>query len=393
MLIRKHIFILAVSTLFLVACSTSDMIHIATSKDPSQALSNLGQYKAQRYSQNPISLVQDIKLARRNYNQLLALLRGEVGKTWGDREIITPSNKRYVKYTQNYKSRAIVQFDKGRIRVETLDQKNSRQSLKNAIVTTLLTPDDPRAVDLYSDKQVKLSGRPYLYRLVEDQRGRPIDGPQRAESYAAFLLKKHYRSRTVKSAQGDKTAHYVDIRMVSDYQNRQAKRYEPLVASYAKRYGVSKSLVFAVIKTESAFNPYAVSAAPAYGLMQIVPTTAGRDAYRFVKGQAKTPSKDYLFNSRNNIELGTAYIHIIDNKYLGQIANPLTREYCTISAYNGGAGNVLNMFSKNRSKSLDIINRLKPSEVYRKLRDEHPRHETRRYLVKVLDARRQFINI
>jgi hypothetical protein len=31
--------------------------------------------------------------------------------------------------------------------------------------------------------------------------------------------------------------------------------------------------------------------------------------------------------------------------------------------------------------------------VYRKLRDEYPRGETRRYLVKVLDARRDFVNI
>ncbi|MCW8887662.1 MAG: lytic murein transglycosylase, partial [Gammaproteobacteria bacterium] len=82
-----------------------------------------------------------------------------------------------------------------------------------------------------------------------------------------------------------------------------------------------------------------------------------------------------------------------DSRYLAKIKDPVKREYATISAYNGGAGNVFKTFSKDRSRAADIINQLSAAEVYRKLRDEHPRDETRRYLTKVLDARRQFINI
>lgn len=66
------------------------------------------------------------------------------------REVKVPEQKKYVKYTQNYMSRTVVDFDNGTIVVETLDDKILKESLTNAIVTTLLTPDDPRSVDLFS---------------------------------------------------------------------------------------------------------------------------------------------------------------------------------------------------------------------------------------------------
>jgi membrane-bound lytic murein transglycosylase C len=390
---RRALALLAALPLTLAACSTRQAIDIAMSGDPEHAITHLAAYKAQRYKQNPLELVRDIRDARRQFNKLVSLLKGEVSKKWGSDEVLTPSNKRYVKYTQNYKSRAIVEFDAGRVTVETLDQRAPGRSLRNAIVTTLLTPDDPRAVDLYSARTVKLSGRPYLYGLVEDRHGHAIDSPARAEAFADELLKQPAQVRQVRTAQGKKTVRYVRIPMVNDYENRQAKRYAPLVDRYARRYSVSKSLVFAVIKTESSFNPFAVSTAPAYGLMQLVPATGGRDAYRRIKGYDHTPSKEYLFIADNNIQLGTAYLGIIDHDYLGAIHNPVSREYCTIAAYNGGAGNVLRVFSPDRDKAVQVINRLSPAQVYRRLREQHPRAETRRYLVKVLDARREFVNI
>jgi membrane-bound lytic murein transglycosylase C len=369
------------------------MVRIATSGNPSTAAANLAKSRAQSYQENPLRLVQDLQQAQRDYQKLVDFLSGKAGAQWGNKEVVTPSNKRYVKYTQNYMSRAIVQFDRGLVTVETLDPAKPEQSLKNAIVTTLLTPEDPRAVDLYSDKSIALSGRPYLHGLVVDERGRTIDTPALAEGYADHLLRTAPQTRMVDTENGNKQVHYVQLTMVRDYENRQAQRYAASVDRHAKQFGVSKSLIYAVIKTESAFNPFAVSSAPAYGLMQLVPETGGRDAYQKVKGYAHTPSKDYLFNPDNNIELGAAYLNILDQRYLARIEHPLTREYCTIAAYNGGAGNVFNMFSRDRAKALDMINALPPSEIYRRLRDEHPRDETRRYLVKVLEARREFVNI
>lgn len=372
------------------ACSTSQLINIASSKNPRAYAKNYAENRVKSYKYNPAALAQDIKRVRRQYNALLKVLRGEVEKEWGKGDTLTPSNKRYVKYTHNYKSRTIINFESGLIQVETLDVQAPQKNLQNAIVTTLLTPNDPRSVDLYSAKQVKLTGEPYLYGLVKDQQGQPITSPQQAEQFAAYLI--HHQSQTGKTQQ-QKTKHFVNFHMVRNHSHIQAQRIKPLVDKYAQQFRVSKSLVYAVIKTESAFNPYAVSSSPAYGLMQIVPTTAGRDTFRKIKGYDHIPSKEYLFNSANNIELGTAYLNILDHQYLGAIQHPITREYCTISAYNGGAGNVLRMFSKNRDKAINIINSLTPAKMYQKLRHEHPRDETRRYLRKVLNARKEFISI
>lgn len=381
----------AVFALMLPACSTYDAVRIATSRDPGQTLSRLADARVRSWQTNPLRLVHDVERARRDMERLVAFLSGEVGRRWGRDEVLTPSETRYVKYTHNYLSRAIVQFDTGLITVETLDAANPTHSLRNAIVTTLLTPDDPRAVDLYSDRTIALSGRPYLQGLVEDQRGRAIGTPAQAEDYADHLLRSARQRRTIHTEQGVRTVHFVQLRMVNDHENRQARRYAPLVAQYAGRYGVSRSLVYAVIKTESNFNPFAVSSAPAYGLMQLVPHSGGRDAFQHVKGYDHIPSREYLFQPANNIELGTAYLSLLDREYLGAIADPVKREYCTIAAYNGGAGSVLDLFAGERERAVAVINRLPPHEVYRKLRDQHPRDETRRYLVKVLEARRRFV--
>lgn len=374
----------------LTSCSTSQVINIATSKDPKQYLSNYAENRVKSYKYNPVALANDIKRIRKQYLELIKLLRGEVEQQWGASDTVIPSNKRYVKYTQNYKSRAIINFETGGIQVETLTDKEVNKNLRNAVVTTLLTPEDPRSVDLYTDKQVRLSGKPYLYGLVKDHQNRTIQSPEQAERYASYLVDKHLQRAQTRQ---NKTKHYVSFNMVSDFSNIQARRIKPLVDKYSRQYYVSQSLIYAVIKTESAFNPYAVSSSPAYGLMQIVPTTAGRDTFRKVKGYDHIPSKEYLFNPENNIELGTAYLNILEHQYLGAIQHPVTREYCTISAYNGGAGNVLRIFSQNRTKAVNIINSLSPSRIYQKLRNEHPRDETRRYLHKVLNARKEFVSI
>ena len=374
----------------LLSCSTSQIINIATSKDPKHYLSNYAENRVKSYKYNPVALANDITRIRQQYNKLLSFLRGEVEQQWGAADTLVPSNKRYVKYTQNYKSRAIINFETGLIQVETLSDLDIQINLKNAIVTTLLTPDDPRSVDLYSDRQITLTGQPYLYGLVKDNNGRMIQSPRQAEAYAGYLVEQHMK---VSQTRQGKTKYYVNLNMVSNFSNIQAKRIKPLVDKYSQRYDVSPSLVYAVIKTESAFNPYAVSSSPAYGLMQIVPTSAGRDTFRKIKGYDHIPSKEYLFIPENNIELGIAYLNIIENQYLGKIQHPVTREYCTISAYNGGAGNVLKTFAQNRTRAVDIINSLPPAHIYEKLRNNHPRDETRRYLYKVLHARKEFISI
>jgi membrane-bound lytic murein transglycosylase C len=366
-------------------------VTIARSGNPEHALRSLAVRRAESYAYHPQRLVRDIATLRRNFARLTALLRGHAGRQWGRREARVPSRNEYVKYTQNFKSRAMVNFDRGLVTVETLDTAHPERSLDQAIVTTLLTPDDPRAVDLYSAAPIRLAGRPYLYGLVLDQNRRPIGTPREAEDYARHLVRTK-RTRIITTPRGTRRVAWVQFKMVSDHTQQSARRYAPLVAEYARRYKISKSLIYGIIKTESSFNPFAVSAAPAFGLMQIVPTSAGRDAYRLLYGKDGVPGRAYLFNPRNNIEMGVAYLSLLKYRYLAAIRNPVSREYCFIAAYNGGAGNVLTTFSRDRAQAVKRINRLSPAQVYHRLRTDHPQAETRRYLWKVLAARKEFIH-
>ncbi len=365
-------------------------VGIAAGKSPEAVIRK----RLESYARNPVRLVKDLRQAQRDYETLKNALTGKVSKTWGKKEVQLPDRTHYVKYTQNYKSRAIVDFDKGEVLVETLDTKDPQGSLKNAIVTTLLTPDDPRAVDLFSDKGVTLTSdrNPYLLGLVLDQHGKPVRTPAEAEAFADYLVVNKKTTRSIKQDGGSKTAHVVSIAMVPNFTNKQAEKYRPQVSRYAEQYKVSPNLVFAIIRTESNFNPFAVSHAPAYGLMQLVPTSGGREAYRKAKGSDTTPSKEYLFNADNNIELGSALLNVLLYKQFEDVDNEVSREYCAISAYNTGLRNVLRTFSKDVVAAINQINSLEPPAVYEKLRQSLPYQETRDYLVKVTSFRKQFVS-
>ena len=82
----------------------------------------------------------------------------------------------------------------------------------------------------------------------------------------------------------------------------------------------------------------------------------------------------------------------MENKYLNDIKNPVSREYCVIAAYNTGAGNVLRTFDPDRDRAPHRINSLGPLQVYNTLRRKLPYDETRRYLTKVMDAKKSFVN-
>lgn len=366
------------------------VLDIATGKDPKQILKE----RVDAYQRDPEAVLRDLRTIQRDFNTLMTALTGRVRQTWGEKEVKLPEQKKYVKYTQNYMSRTIVDFDNGSIVVETLDDKAPKESLKNAIVTTLLTPDDPHSVDLFSDKPVTLTSdrSPYLLSLVLDQRGQPIRTPAQAETFAALTLESA-KTRTVDQNGATKQALIAEIKMVANFSNRQADKYRATVARFAEQFKISPSLIFAVIRTESNFNPFAVSSAPAYGLMQLVPTSGGRDAYRRAKGKDTIPSRDYLFDPENNIELGSAYLNVLSYNLLEQIGNEVSREYCMISAYNTGPRNVFKTFADDSVAAISHINSLEPPAVYDRLRNNLPYQETRDYLVKVVTFRRQFVSL
>jgi peptidoglycan lytic transglycosylase C len=335
-----------------------------------------------------------LAVLRRKFEAAYAQLKANVQQRWGHNDARVASRTVFVKYTQDYKSRVIADFDHGTLTIETLDEADPQASLKSAITTALLTSSDPATVDLFTDKEVTLEPhrKPYLYGLVHDHHGRPIATSEQAIQFANYLVPRRMQTRTTGEERSGKTAVFVQLSMVKDFEVKGAERYRASVEKYAGLYNVSPSLVFAIIRTESNFNPFAVSGAPAYGLMQLVPTSGGRAAFRRVQGSDQTPTPEYLLDPDHNIELGTAYLSVLGNTEFQAVGNPDSRDYCVIAAYNAGPRNVTRIFATDRSAALDEINGLAPPLLFDKLRSDLPADETRQYVVRVTGYRKQFLS-
>lgn len=107
-------------------------------------------------------------------------------------------------------------------------------------------------------------------------------------------------------------------------------KYQEYVEEYAEEFQLEPALVYAIIRTESRFDPYAVSTAGAKGLMQLLDETA-RDCARELKIEA--PEPEALFEPQTNIRLGCCYLQKLLRTYHGDLET-------AVAAYNGGPGNV-----------------------------------------------------
>ncbi len=106
----------------------------------------------------------------------------------------------------------------------------------------------------------------------------------------------------------------------------------------AKRYDVEVELIIALVKTESTFNPKAISASGAAGLTQLMPPTARGlglkvPSYRNVKKPTPKPNVDERFHPLTNLDAGVKYLHELLKRYDGNY-------HLSLAAYNVGLGNV-----------------------------------------------------
>lgn len=111
------------------------------------------------------------------------------------------------------------------------------------------------------------------------------------------------------------------------------------IQQISTRYGIDSSLVKAVIKQESGFNPRAVSKAGALGMMQLMPATA-----------RELGVKDPM-NPVENIEGGV--------KYLKMLLNRFKDVKKALAAYNAGPNFVeKNGVENYPSETKDYINKV-----------------------------------
>ncbi|MBD3825134.1 MAG: DUF3393 domain-containing protein, partial [Epsilonproteobacteria bacterium] len=272
----------------------------------------------------------------------------EIGAIWEEPKL--SSQKSWVSYADDKKSRSNVDFEKETITIETIAKSpnEAAQNLKIALAkavtidTKTVQKTDPLEKRLAQIKKpddvvdAPLKAEPILSTVI-------FDKPPTQESVKEYVEAK-VTPKEIKIEASQKLPHErvykIEVPLPKDAMVKRSQLFEETVRKHAKIQKLPTPLVFAIIHTESCFNPRARSHVPAYGLMQIVPKTAGMDTYQYLYNEKKLVSANYLYDSTNNITMGSAYLHILYYNYLKEVKDPESKLYCAIAAYNTGAGNV-----------------------------------------------------
>lgn len=358
------------------------------------------------FEQYQMELEAGFKAFEQTYQQEFNQFKQQITQQWG--EFRDGDKKNWVSYTENGTVRRSVNYEKGTIEIEVLAGRSTPDAtlLKRAQqqAEALLGSSEKDAFELDQISQ-KVEQRLQQMSAVVQQ-GNPSStrrvlaplipqlasvSPSQLTSVITKLLTPA-TSEVHKAAIPGKKVMRVSLTIPPTMANK-VGQFEQQVRQIALKEKISPALVYAIMETESDFNPRAKSHIPAYGLMQIVPVSAGKDSTAYLFGKAKVLAPSYLYDSNKNIEIGGAYLHILYHRYLKAIENPETRLYCAIAAYNTGAGNVARTFSgtNNVKKAATRINQMSPDEVYEYLVNNLPHAETQRYMKKVTSRMKKYL--
>jgi len=149
---------------------------------------------------------------------------------------------------------------------------------------------------------------------------------------------------------------------------RQQRRVAVAIVREAQRNNVDPMLVIALIRCESSFNNYAVSHVGAMGLMQVMPDTG---KYLADKAGMRLGRSTNLFDAETNIELGTAYLANLIQRF-GSVEHALV-------AYNAGPGLAKKILAKRESRKKFMAGYpTKVVQEFRKLKAQQERELTLR---------------
>ena len=321
----------------------------------------------------------------------------QVTQKWQDPNL--PSSKVWVKYSDDLNKRTSVNFESGEVVVELLNSQNDEQAVEYAkdqlnelsqVTVDKTLGNDPvyiAANNTINSKSFTSTGKP-LNKKIERNKPSTTIQPKKTTEQTVLSTEIVEEVLTAKAPVITKQKDRVTIsyQLPTNTLSNQAKRYLPDVQQQAKRYNLDPALLLAIIHTESSFNPLARSPIPAFGLMQIVPTSAGKDVSKFLQGKPLLLSPEYLFQADNNVEAGSTYVHILSNRYFKNVRNEQSRIYMSIAAYNTGPGNVAKTLSGSKSLNQASIaaNSMSADKVYTLMVNNLPAQETRNYLQKVV---------
>jgi len=284
--------------------------------------------------------------------------------------------KKLTNYSKDLKTKTMIDFEKNQIVISKISGKNkvSKDELLKQLDETLKLTTKEAFSQNNLEQKIETLSAPSKYIKVSKLDKQPL---LQATSNSSKLKEASL------SKEGD--VYKLTYKLPKDSTYKRSLNYLTAAKSNAVRFNLSTEVLLAIMHSESSFNPMARSHIPAFGLMQIVPRSAGIDSYKFLYKKRRLLSASYLYNTKNNIEIGSAYFHILYYKYLSSIKNPQSRLYCSIAGYNTGAGNVAWAFVRknNVKKAAKVINKMSPQEVYNHLQNNLKYDEPKHYLKRV----------
>ena len=284
--------------------------------------------------------------------------------------------------------------EKGFLEVAVVDAKSEKEAQKvlgKAVEKALREKTGKQ--ELLKD-QVQLNQKPLTKKNVR----------RRAKE-----LKKQIQKTTVLTKKGKKTVYSIKLKFVPDHVQQRAKIFFSSVKRHARKSKIPVKLVLAVMHTESNFNPHACSGSKkvkksgqclAYGLMQLVPKSGAREAYKYIYKKDKfhtfpvEQQAAYLFKPENNMTLGAAYLGKMVNLDFAAVDSLEKRVILAAHSYNTGPGNTakgLMKITKIKRKYPRPIfkviareaNKINFEELVQRLKTYSPHAEARHYVEKV----------
>jgi membrane-bound lytic murein transglycosylase C len=321
-----------------------------------------------------------------------------LSKYWNNPEI--PSKTAYVEYSPDMKVKKKIDYKNNYIEINVLS-KNENDAKKTLAVSLakLVTTDTKKTYDADPVMQ-KVEKKLKTFKLLKTApvKKEPLvtnmvfKKEPKIEDVKKYVYPKVKKPIVTKSKVPTLKTYTVKIKLPPRSFLVKAKGFKDDVYKNATRFKLTPELVYAIIHTESSYNPMARSHVPAFGLMQIVPKSAGADAYNMLYGKKRILSPSYLYSSSNNILIGSAYLNRLYYGYMKKIKNPISRLYCSIAAYNTGAGNVAYAFNYgrldskykyNKNVASKYINTLTPEQVYARMKSKLRYDEAKHYLDRV----------
>ena len=320
------------------------------------------------------------------FHEELEAYQEELAERWQEPQV--SDRTAWVRYGDDQTSRTVVDYEANKITVEVPGHGRpalgaAAEELDELLQVTMAEAYEQDEVTQRTWDRLDVSEQEATAASEDDQQR--VLSELSAEDVEQMLAHAEAQEREEPEGADQRDVLSLSVPMPETRTSDKAEEFREEVEAEAQRYDVDPALMLAVMHSESSFNPMARSHIPAFGLMQIVPETAGQDIAQRIYGEQRLFSPDYLYNPDNNIRAGAVYLDILQSSYLDAIEDPESRLYAVISAYNTGAGNVARAFtdSTNVEAAAEVINQLSPEEVYQRLREDLPYEETRNYLVNV----------